>query len=359
MIPKGNKIMHHSFDLEHAVSYGLEESIIIKNFQYWCTLHKANNQHFYDGHYWVYCSRKALGDIFPYISDKKIRRAVANLIEKEVLITGNYNKNNYDRTKWYAFKNEMHFIDPLIGPKGQSNIPKQTHEETQGIADTKNTETLINQPLDLKANGENQKGQPIPIIKEIYINNKKEKYKKEKMTEVKNKANGKRTSGKERKRIDKSSQQTLVNEGNLKRTNNLKESQILEGEVLNGSINKEEQFKEFWQAYPKKMGKQAAFKAYLNALQLTTHQHIINAVQQQTKALMIKRKDKYTKYPATWLNAGCYDDEVTINLSDKEREELKVITKNWKDYNALGCKEGFDIYDPEAYQRFFELGGHL
>ena len=95
--------MQHSFNIELAKEYGLLEAIIINNLFFWIEKNKANNVNYYDGTYWTYNSIKALNELFPYASERKISYALKHLEEEGIIKTGNYNKLAYDRTLWYAF----------------------------------------------------------------------------------------------------------------------------------------------------------------------------------------------------------------------------------------------------------------
>lgn len=95
--------MQHSFNIELAKEYGILEAIIINNLFFWIEKNKANDVSYYDGTYWTYNSIKALNELFPYASERKISYALKHLEEEEIIKTGNYNKLAYDRTLWYAF----------------------------------------------------------------------------------------------------------------------------------------------------------------------------------------------------------------------------------------------------------------
>lgn len=95
--------MQHSFHIELAKEYGILEAIIINNLFFWIEKNKANNVSYYDGTYWTYNSIKALNELFPYASERKISYALKHLEEEGIIKTGNYNKLAYDRTLWYAF----------------------------------------------------------------------------------------------------------------------------------------------------------------------------------------------------------------------------------------------------------------
>lgn len=70
-----------------------------------------------------------------------------------------------------------------------------------------------------------------------------------------------------------------------------------------------EAFGGFWLTYPKRRDKEAAKKAWLAAIERGADpQHMIAAAKGYAHE-RAGQDAKYTKYPATWLNKGCYDDE--------------------------------------------------
>ena len=142
--------MQHHFEVELAIEYGIVEAILINHFEYWIELNRANEKNFYDGRYWTFNSIKGMREIFPYLSEKKIRNALKNLQDKGIIITGNYNRFAYDRTLWYAFSD----LAESKLPKGQMEIAK-------------------------RANGNCQKGEPIPdnnTPNNLYNNNKYKRF---------------------------------------------------------------------------------------------------------------------------------------------------------------------------------------
>lgn len=67
-------------------------------------------------------------------------------------------------------------------------------------------------------------------------------------------------------------------------------------------------FEEFYMAYPKKIDKLDAIKAYKAALKKTTAEKILKAAKQYAEERKGEDK-KYTKAPAAWLNKGSFDNE--------------------------------------------------
>jgi hypothetical protein len=95
--------MTYQFETDIAVLYGVDEAIMINNLSFWIAKNEANGRHFYEGRFWTYNSIEAFSKLFPFWSKGQIRRILNSLIDKEVIVTGNYNASARDRTIWYAF----------------------------------------------------------------------------------------------------------------------------------------------------------------------------------------------------------------------------------------------------------------
>ena len=98
--------MNHSFNVEVATKYGVEEAILLENLYFWCKKNKANKTNFHDGYYWTYNSVKAFEELFPYMKRNKIYNSLKKLEESGLIKTGDYNSNKYDHTTWYAVTEE-------------------------------------------------------------------------------------------------------------------------------------------------------------------------------------------------------------------------------------------------------------
>lgn len=92
----------HSFSVELATKVGLKETLLLQHFYYWYQTNRNNPAMFKDGRVWCFSSRRNILSVFPYLTDMKIRNAVANLIDKGFLIKGDYPKSSMDKTSWYA-----------------------------------------------------------------------------------------------------------------------------------------------------------------------------------------------------------------------------------------------------------------
>ena len=75
----------------------LDEAVILQQIHYW--LGKRLN--IKDGHSWVYNSMVEWNKQFPWLAIATLKRKFKSLEDKGLLITANYNKAKFDKTKWY------------------------------------------------------------------------------------------------------------------------------------------------------------------------------------------------------------------------------------------------------------------
>lgn len=84
-----------------AVKIGLNEAIFIQQIHYWIEVNKRDNKNNYDGYHWTYNSYPEWQKQFPFWSEATIKRTVYRLESKGLLVSSNYNKRGFDKTKWY------------------------------------------------------------------------------------------------------------------------------------------------------------------------------------------------------------------------------------------------------------------
>ena len=134
----------HYFDPNVAAEHGLTEAVLINHFQFWIKTNKRKGINENDGRTWTYCTVRELGEWFDYLSEKQVRTAIDNLVASGVLMKGNFNKSQYDRTTWYAFALE----DFWIRPEGDFHLPRRANRKAwQG-------EPIPNDSTDLKTDKE-------------------------------------------------------------------------------------------------------------------------------------------------------------------------------------------------------------
>ena len=93
-----------TYDPEVAEEYGLEEAILLKNFDLWTSPDKENpnDRKYFSGRYWICVSLKELHAIFYHMSISTIRRTLDNLLDEGLLMKDNFNPNPLEKILWYA-----------------------------------------------------------------------------------------------------------------------------------------------------------------------------------------------------------------------------------------------------------------
>lgn len=111
---------HFSVDVVLAAHYGLEEAFLIHHFQHWIRLNKTKGINFIEGSYWSYQTMEDIANHFPFLTRSQVKYAIGNLVDKNILLTANYNKCAMDKTLWYAFAREDIFVPDI--PSNSKNV---------------------------------------------------------------------------------------------------------------------------------------------------------------------------------------------------------------------------------------------
>lgn len=146
----------HFFDPELATKYGVEEAVLIQNFQFWIRQNYASGSNMRAGRCWTYDSLEALAEKFPYWKPHQIRRILNSLVEAGVLLREQPKKGELDRRCWYAFVDEAQFLGTKqaderrdeISTSGNVTVPKAAEQADERRA--KNvTSTCQNRQIDV------------------------------------------------------------------------------------------------------------------------------------------------------------------------------------------------------------------
>ena len=109
-------------------------------------------------------------------------------------------------------------------------------------------------------------------------------------------------------------------------TNGHKEEQLLEKPTNKRNTLTEAQerefFDEFWKEYPRKLDKGAAFKAFRSAIKRSTFEQILAGVIAYRNDP--EREPEFTKYPATWLNADAWENEIAPSPDSEAAERNRA-----------------------------------
>jgi hypothetical protein len=115
----------HGFNVKLATLLGFQQAILLQHLWYW---HQANcnkENSIIDGKVWTYNTYERYHEIFPYLTKRQIALGFEKLEEKGLIVTGNYNKMKFDKTKWYALTDKgIKIFD------SNSNVNSKKHNVT-------------------------------------------------------------------------------------------------------------------------------------------------------------------------------------------------------------------------------------
>lgn len=94
--------MNYSFNCNLAIIIGVDCAVMLEKLNFYIKENKVNKKNFYDGNYWTCKSIKKFAELFPFWSEKQIRRILNSLEKYGYIKVGNYNEFLCDRTKWYT-----------------------------------------------------------------------------------------------------------------------------------------------------------------------------------------------------------------------------------------------------------------
>jgi len=98
---------YFAFSKEDAEQYGVEAAVMLHHIRYWVDKNEANDKNFFEEKYWTFNSTTAFSKLFPFWTARKIGRLLTKLEEDGAIISSRFNKQKYDRTKWYTLGNAI------------------------------------------------------------------------------------------------------------------------------------------------------------------------------------------------------------------------------------------------------------
>jgi hypothetical protein len=173
---------------------GLNEAVIIQQLHYWQTINVDQGNNFEDGYHWTFNSIKQWQNTqFPFWSPSTIERALRELENKGIVVTGRYNKRGFDRTKWYrlnyskiieacpSYHNGAPIPSNCWNALDQNDVTSETDHSTimtSPIPETTNTKTKVtentsvtNKPNAKTNDGSGSCDEPSPYMQQENNNN--------------------------------------------------------------------------------------------------------------------------------------------------------------------------------------------
>lgn len=181
---QGSYMATYHFDTQDALDYGVESAVILYNLCFWIKHNEANGQSLHNGMYWTYNSTKAFKSLFPFWSDQKIGRLLRKLEADGAIVSANFNKAGFDKTKWYSVLKSacLNSKTPLI--KIDEPIPDINTDIKQHISNVGSNEppessknstpkplkkrVYVPPPLDVAIAWAEKEGHPVSLVKEAW-----------------------------------------------------------------------------------------------------------------------------------------------------------------------------------------------
>jgi len=108
-------------NVELANVLGLSESIVLQQVHYWLQKNKEEGRNLKDGFTWTYNTYIDWQEQFPFWSDSTIKRTISKLENMGLLVSASYNKEKFDRTKWYRIDYDA--LNNLVTARCGQNDP--------------------------------------------------------------------------------------------------------------------------------------------------------------------------------------------------------------------------------------------
>ena len=141
--------------------------------------------------------------------------------------------------------------------------------------------------------------------------------------------------------LSKSERQTYKNcESAFK---NLKESNIDNNTDINTINNISVEFETLWKMYPRKVGKEAALRAYTKARSdkkdPTTFEQVKQGIENYIRQIEAKHTDtQYIKHGSSWFNARAWKDDYDFSPAKQFSSSPQLVTINGKEYELRNGK---------------------
>lgn len=288
----------------------LNEAVMLQQVQYW--LSRSNNE--FEGRKWIYNTIEEWKNQFPWLSERAVRDRFNSLIDKGVIVTANFNKAKFDRTKWYSIDYDK--LNSLLSNENSENSSKKpdiTHSEESSGSRRKKVpnpfgRNLRMQPEETYALDSEESSGPIPETTRDYSEITQENI---------------RSSAEADEPVSQSKK--------------LIPTQIIEQE-----------FEQLWSIYPRKEAKKKAF-SYYKAWRKKSKDHTYTVMRDKLETYLkyIKINDlpmRFIQIGSTWFN-GRFDDKLDLTpqkSSNQRYKQTKPVRKamDWKAYEAEMAKKG-------------------
>lgn len=92
----------HCFNVLIAQRHGIKAAVLFQNLWFWVKKNSSEGRNIFKGCAWTYNTQEALSRQLPYLSQSQIQRELKRLEDAGLIVKGNFNTSQYNRTCWYT-----------------------------------------------------------------------------------------------------------------------------------------------------------------------------------------------------------------------------------------------------------------
>jgi len=135
--------MTYTVSCSLAKIIGLNEALVLQRLDYWLT--KPNVGIERDGYKWVYNTYKQWQKNFPFLCIRTIKSIFHDLEEKGLIISAQYNKASWDRTKFYRINYQA--LDALISGLTDTEDDDEPFDDTLEMINNDKSKVQLSQEI--------------------------------------------------------------------------------------------------------------------------------------------------------------------------------------------------------------------
>ncbi|MGV0167153.1 DnaD domain-containing protein [Furfurilactobacillus sp. WILCCON 0119] len=141
-----------------AEALGAKEALLLQQMHYW--VERSTNVK--DGRKWIYNTYEDWHKQFTFYSVATIRRTITHLEKMEILVTANYNKAGFDKTKWYSIDYEK--LEKSVSRRSAQNEQTMSSNCADGAAQNEQTNTIDYTETTTETNKESAATAQLPAV---------------------------------------------------------------------------------------------------------------------------------------------------------------------------------------------------
>ena len=116
--------MNHSFNVEVAIRYGVPCALVLGHIDFLVAKAKKDGVNKQNGRYWANKSVKKIAEMYPYYTEKQIRRAIDKLRSEGLVVTGHFPTSGCPSTLWYTLTRKGKTLISM----GDSDLPSGANQ---------------------------------------------------------------------------------------------------------------------------------------------------------------------------------------------------------------------------------------